>query len=147
MLRGELRAVVCTGSLDLGIDWRSVDLVIQIGAPRQVKRLIQRIGRANHSRSGASKGLIVPANRLEVLECYMALDAIYENKLDSELQTQIPLDVICQHLLLVACAGPFMPLDVFNEIRTLAKYKNLSREDFDQCLDFLYKRRIRTKKV
>ena len=96
MVRGELRAVVCTGSLDLGIDWGSVDLVIQIGAPRQVKRLIQRIGRANHSRSGASKGLIVPANRLEVLECFMALDAIYENKLDSELQTQIPLDVICQ---------------------------------------------------
>ena len=136
MVRGELRAVVCTGSLDLGIDWGSVDLVIQIGAPRQVKRLIQRIGRANHSRSGASKGLIVPANRLEVLECFMALDAIYENKLDSELQTQIPLDVICQHLLLVACAGPFLPVDVFNEIITLAKYKNLSREDFDQCLDF-----------
>ena len=136
MVRGELRAVVCTGSLDLGIDWGSVDLVIQIGAPRQVKRLIQRIGRANHSRSGASKGLIVPANRLEVLECFMALDAIYENKLDSELQTQIPLDVICQHLLLVACAGPFMPLDIFNEIRTIEKYKNFSREDFDQCLDF-----------
>ena len=136
MVRGELRAVVCTGSLDLGIDWGSVDLVIQIGAPRQVKRLIQRIGRANHSRSGASKGLIVPANRLEVLECFMALDAIYENKLDSELQTQIPLDVICQHLLLVACAGPFMPLDIFNEIRTIEKYKNFNREDFDQCLDF-----------
>ena len=67
MVRGELRAVVCTGSLDLGIDWGSVDLVIQIGAPRQVKRLIQRIGRANHSHSGASKALIVPANRLEVL--------------------------------------------------------------------------------
>ena len=136
MVRGELRAVVCTGSLDLGIDWGSVDLVIQIGAPRQVKRLIQRIGRANHSRSGASKGLIVPANRLEGLECFMALDAIYENKLDSELQTQIPLDVICQHLLLVACAGPFMPLDIFNEIRTIEKYKNFNREDFDQCLDF-----------
>ena len=136
MVRGELRAVVCTGSLDLGIDWGSVDLVIQIGAPRQVKRLIQRIGRANHSHSGASKALIVPANRLEVLECFMALDAIYENKLDSELQTQIPLDVICQHLLLVACAGPFMPLDIFNEIRTIEKYKNFNREDFDQCLDF-----------
>ncbi len=136
MVRGELRAVVCTGSLDLGIDWGSVDLVIQIGAPRQVKRLIQRIGRANHSHSGASKALIVPANRLEVLECFMALDAIYENKLDSEVQTQIPLDVICQHLLLLACAGPFLPVDVFNEIKTLAKYKNLSREDFDQCLDF-----------
>ena len=136
MVRGELRAVVCTGSLDLGIDWGSVDLVIQIGAPRQVKRLMQRIGRANHSHNGASKALIVPTNRLEVLECFMALDAIFENKLDSELQTQIPLDVICQHLLLVACAGPFMPLDIFNEIRTIEKYKNFSREDFDQCLDF-----------
>ena len=136
MVKGDLRAVVCTGSLDLGIDWGSVDLVIQIGAPRQVKRLVQRIGRANHSHSGVSKALIVPANRLEVLECFMALEAIYENKLDSELQTPIPLDVICQHLLLVACAGPFKPIDIFNEIRSISKYKNLTRVEFDKCLDF-----------
>ena len=136
MVRGDLRAVVCTGSLDLGIDWGSVDLVIQIGAPRQVKRLVQRIGRANHSHSGVSKALIVPANRLEVLECFMALEAIYENKLDSELQTSIPLDVICQHLLLVACAGPFKPTDIFNEIRSITKYKNLTRVEFDKCVDF-----------
>jgi ATP-dependent Lhr-like helicase len=136
MVRGDLRAVVCTGSLDLGIDWGSVDLVIQIGAPRQVKRLVQRIGRANHSHSGVSKALIVPANRLEVLECFMALEAIYENKLDSELQTSIPLDVICQHLLLVACAGPFKPIDIFNEIRSITKYKNLTRVEFDKCVDF-----------
>ena len=136
MVRGDLQAVVCTGSLDLGIDWGSVDLVIQIGAPRQVKRLVQRIGRANHSHSGVSKALIVPANRLEVLECFMALEAIYENKLDSELQTSIPLDVICQHLLLVACAGPFKPVDIFNEIRSITKYKNLTRVEFDKCLDF-----------
>ena len=136
MVRGDLRAVVCTGSLDLGIDWGSVDLVIQIGAPRQVKRLVQRIGRANHSHSGVSKALIVPANRLEVLECFMALEAIYENKLDSELQTSIPLDVICQHLLLVACAGPFKPIDIFNEIRSITKYKNLTRVEFDNCVDF-----------
>jgi ATP-dependent Lhr-like helicase len=136
MVKGDLRAVVCTGSLDLGIDWGSVDLVIQIGAPRQVKRLVQRIGRANHSHTGVSKALIVPANRLEVLECFMALEAIYENKLDSELQTPIPLDVICQHLLLVACAGPFKPIDIFNEIRSISKYKNLTRVEFDKCLDF-----------
>ena len=136
MVKGDLRAVVCTGSLDLGIDWGSVDLVIQIGAPRQVKRLVQRIGRANHTHSGVSKALIVPANRLEVLECFMALEAIYENKLDSELQTPIPLDVICQHLLLVACAGPFKPIDIFNEIRSISKYKNLTRVEFDKCLDF-----------
>ena len=136
MVRGDLRAVVCTGSLDLGIDWGSVDLVIQIGAPRQVKRLVQRIGRANHSHTGVSKALIVPANRLEVLECFMALEAIYENKLDSELQTSIPLDVICQHLLLVACAGPFKPVDIFNEIRSITKYKNLTRVEFDKCVDF-----------
>ena len=136
MVRGELRAVVCTGSLDLGIDWGSVDLVIQIGAPRQVKRLVQRIGRANHNHSRASKALLIPANRLEVLECFTALDAINENKLDSEIQTHVPLDVICQHLLLIACAGPFKPIDIFNEIRSIAKYKNLSRQEFDQCLDF-----------
>ena len=136
MVRGELRAVVCTGSLDLGIDWGSVDLVIQIGAPRQVKRLVQRVGRANHNHSRASKALLIPANRLEVLECFTALDAINENKLDSEIQTHVPLDVICQHLLLIACAGPFKPIDIFNEIRSIAKYKNLSRQEFDKCLDF-----------
>jgi ATP-dependent Lhr-like helicase len=69
MVRGELRAIVCTGTLDLGIDWGDVDLVIQVGAPKNVKRLVQRIGRANHRYNAPSKALLVPANRFEVVEC------------------------------------------------------------------------------
>ncbi|MFP4329034.1 MAG: DEAD/DEAH box helicase, partial [Paracoccaceae bacterium] len=78
MAAGRLRAVVCTGSLDLGIDWGDVDLVIQVGAPKNVKRLVQRIGRANHRYNAPSKALLVPANRFEVVECVAALQAARE---------------------------------------------------------------------
>ncbi len=84
MAAGELRAVVATGSLDLGLDWGDVDLVIQVGAPKNVKRLVQRIGRANHTYDAPSRALLVPANRFEVLECHAALDAVAEGALDGE---------------------------------------------------------------
>ena len=77
MAEGSLRAIVATGSLDLGIDWGDVDLVIQVGAPKNVKRLVQRIGRANHRYNAPSRAIIVPANRFEVLECRAALEANY----------------------------------------------------------------------
>ena len=79
MTTGRLRAVVCTSSLDLGVDWGDVDLVINVGAPKGASRLLQRIGRANHRLDEPSKGVLVPANRFEVLECRAALDAIAEN--------------------------------------------------------------------
>ncbi|MDM7459781.1 MAG: DEAD/DEAH box helicase, partial [Paracoccus sp. (in: a-proteobacteria)] len=106
MAAGELRAVVATGSLDLGIDWGAVDLVIQVGAPRNVKRLVQRIGRANHRYNAPSKARIVPANRFEVIECVAALQAVAERDLDGDPRGPGPLDVLCQHILLTACAGP-----------------------------------------
>jgi ATP-dependent Lhr-like helicase len=84
MVAGQLRAVVCTGSLDLGIDWGDVDLVIQVGAPKNVKRLVQRIGRANHRYNAPSKALLVPANRFEVVECKAALDAVRARDLDGD---------------------------------------------------------------
>ncbi|MGI9370484.1 MAG: DEAD/DEAH box helicase, partial [Ruegeria sp.] len=84
MVRGDLRAIVCTGSLDLGIDWGDVDLVIQIGAPKNVKRLVQRIGRANHRYNAPSKALLVPANRFEVVECMAALEAVKAHDLDGD---------------------------------------------------------------
>ena len=95
MVAGALRAVVCTGSLDLGIDWGDVDLVIQVGAPKNVKRLVQRIGRANHRYNAPSKALLVPANRFEVVECQAALDAVREHDLDGEPRGPGPLDVLC----------------------------------------------------
>ncbi|SFS21979.1 ligase-associated DNA damage response DEXH box helicase [Yoonia litorea] len=136
MVAGDLRAIVCTGSLDLGIDWGDVDLVIQVGAPKNVKRLIQRIGRANHRYNAPSKALLVPANRFEVVECVAALEAVKERDLDGDPKGDGPKDVLCQHILIRACAGPFDEDDLFEEIRTVGAYRTLSRAAFDDCLDF-----------
>lgn len=136
MVAGELRAIVCTGTLDLGIDWGDVDLIIQIGGPKNIKRLVQRIGRANHRYNAPSKARLVPANRFEVLECQAALEAAAENDLDGEPSGPGPRDVLCQHILIRACSGPFDEDALFDEIRTCGAYANLSRAAFDDCLDF-----------
>lgn len=136
MQRGDLRAVVCTGSLDLGIDWGDVDLVIQIGAPKNVKRLVQRIGRANHRYNAPSKALLVPANRFEVIECHAALEAARDHDLDGEPRGCGPRDVLCQHILIRACAGPFEASALYDEVTGAGAYRALSRAEFDACLDF-----------
>jgi ATP-dependent Lhr-like helicase len=136
MVAGELRAIVCTGSLDLGIDWGDVDLVIQVGAPKNVKRLIQRIGRANHRYNAPSKALLVPANRFEVVECIAALEAARAHELDGEPRGPGPRDVLCQHILIAAAAGPFSAETLFAEVRTAGAYADLTREAFDACLEF-----------
>jgi ATP-dependent Lhr-like helicase len=137
MTAGSLRAVVCTGSLDLGIDWGDVDLVIQVGAPKNVKRLVQRIGRANHRYNAPSKALLVPANRFEVVECQAALDAVRDRALDGEPRGPGPRDVLCQHILATACAGPFDADDLYREIVTAGPYTALTEREFDACLDFV----------
>lgn len=136
MVAGQLKAIVCTGSLDLGIDWGDVDLVIQVGAPKNVKRLVQRIGRANHRYNAPSKALIIPANRFEVIECTAALQAVRERTLDGDTDHTGPLDVLCQHILIRACAGPFTADDLFQEVKTAGAYVDLARDTFDRCLDF-----------
>lgn len=136
MVRGELRAIVCTGSLDLGIDWGDVDLVIQIGAPKNVKRLVQRIGRANHRYNAPSKALLVPANRFEVVECIAALEAVRAHALDGEPRGPGPRDVLCQHILIAACSGPFDADVLFGEMTSAGPYDDLTRSEFDACLDF-----------
>ncbi|MEO3415543.1 ligase-associated DNA damage response DEXH box helicase [Roseovarius sp. CAU 1744] len=136
MQRGELRAIVCTGSLDLGIDWGDVDLVIQVGAPKNVKRLVQRIGRANHRYNAPSKALLVPANRFEVVECLAALDAVREHDLDGTPRGPGPRDVLCQHILIRACAGPFDATELYAQIATAGAYAALTPAEFDDCLTF-----------
>ncbi|OLS52627.1 ligase-associated DNA damage response DEXH box helicase [Rhodovulum sulfidophilum] len=136
MAEGRLRAVVCTGSLDLGIDWGDVDLVIQVGAPKNVKRLVQRIGRANHRYSAPSKALLVPANRFEVVECLAALEAVRARDLDGAPRGPGARDVLCQHILACAAAGPFEADALFDEIRSAGPYAGLTRSGFDACLDF-----------
>ncbi len=136
MQRGELRGIVCTGSLDLGIDWGNVDLVIQIGAPKNVKRLVQRIGRANHRYNAPSKALLVPANRFEVVECRAALQAVRDHDLDGEPRGPGPRDVLCQQILITACAGPFDAGSLYEEVVSAGPYSDLTRAEFNACLDF-----------
>ena len=136
MAEGALRAIVCTGSLDLGIDWSDVDLVFQIGAPKNIKRLVQRIGRSNHRYNEPSQAIIVPANRFEVIECLAAMEAAKENDLDGEPRPEAPLDVLCQHILIYACSAPIDADALFAEVKKAEPFRNLSRADFDACLEY-----------
>jgi ATP-dependent helicase Lhr and Lhr-like helicase len=137
MAAGTLRAVVATSSLDLGIDWGDVDLVINVGAPKGASRLLQRIGRANHRMDEPSKGVLIPANRFEVLECTAALGAIAENAQDTPAARVGALDVLAQHVLGSACGEPFRADDLYAEVRTAVPYADLTRSDFDAVLDFV----------
>ncbi len=137
MGEGKLRAVVCTSTLELGIDWGDVELVIHVGAPKGSSRLLQRIGRSNHRLDLPSEALLVPSNRFEVLECQAALQAAEENAQDTEYPMVKKLDVLAQHILGRACAGPFHPDDLFAEVSSAWTYRNLTREDFDKAVDYV----------
>jgi ATP-dependent Lhr-like helicase len=137
MAAGRLRAVVATSSLDLGIDWGAIDLVIQVGAPKGVSRLLQRIGRANHRLDEPSRALLVPANRFEVLECHAAHDGVRDMTLDGDPPQPGGLDVLAQHTLGMACSAPLDPDAFYDEVRSAAPYSGLSRPDFDAVVDFV----------
>ncbi len=137
MARGDLRAVVATSTLDLGIDWGAVDKVICIGAPKGAARLVQRIGRANHRLDEPSQALLVPANRFEVLECNAARDAVLAGELDGERLKLGSLDVLAQHVLGMAVAGPFAADALYDEVRAAAPFAALTRADFDAVVDFV----------
>ncbi len=137
MVDGTLRAVVCTSTLDLGIDWGDVDLVINVGAPKGASRLAQRIGRANHRLEEPSKALLVPANRFEVLECRAAVDAVDEGAQDTPLRGDGGLDVLAQHVLGCAASAPFDPDDLYAEVVTASPYGFLDRPLFDKVVDFV----------
>ncbi len=137
MARGELRAVVCTSTLDLGIDWGDVDLVIQLASPKGASRMVQRIGRANHRLDEPSRALFVPANRFEMLECQAAREAIAENLLDGDPARTGALDVLAQHVMGCACSEPFDLLALYEEVRSAGPYRDLVWEDFEQVVDFV----------
>ncbi|MGC1666753.1 MAG: ligase-associated DNA damage response DEXH box helicase, partial [Pseudolabrys sp.] len=137
MAAGKLRAVVCTSSLDLGVDWGDVDLVINVGAPKGSSRLLQRIGRSNHRLDEPSEAVLVPANRFEVLECRVAIDAVAENAQDTPPLRTGALDVLAQHILGRACGEPFLADQLYAEIRAAAPYAELARSDFDATVDFV----------
>ncbi len=137
MAAGELRAVVATSTLDLGIDWGDVDLVVHVGAPKGASRFTQRIGRANHRLDEPSRAILVPSNRFEVLECRAALEAVDEGAQDAILSRTGALDVLAQHILGMACSAPIRPGDLFDEVRSATPYAGLKRETFDRVVDFV----------
>ena len=137
MADGRLRALVATASLDLGVDWGDVDLVIQMGAPKGASRLLQRIGRANHRLDEPSAAVLVPGNRFEYLEGRAALDAIEAGELDEEPFRAGSLDVLAQHVMAVACAGPFRAEEMLAEVNRAAPYATLTAEQFDRVLEYI----------
>jgi ATP-dependent helicase Lhr and Lhr-like helicase len=137
MAAGSLRAVVCTSTLDLGIDWGDVDLVIHVGAPKGASRLAQRIGRANHRLDEPSKAILVPSNCFEVMECRAALEALHEGAQDTPPLRIGALDVLAQHVLGTACAGPFDADALFAEVTSAEPYAGLAREDFERTVAFV----------
>ncbi|WP_371929717.1 ligase-associated DNA damage response DEXH box helicase [Brevundimonas sp. C43] len=137
MARGDLRAVVCTSTLDLGIDWGDVDLVIQIAAPKGSSRLVQRIGRANHRLDEPSRALLVPASRFEMLECQAAREAVADNAFDWEPVHIGTLDTLAQHVMGVACSEPFDMQVLYDEITGCGPYRALMWEQFEEVVDFV----------
>jgi ATP-dependent helicase Lhr and Lhr-like helicase len=137
MTAGRLRAVVCTSSLDLGVDWGDIDLVINVGAPKGASRLLQRIGRANHRLDEPSRGILIPANRFEVLECNAAIGAVADHAQDTPPLRIGALDVLAQHVLGSACGEPFLADELYREVKTAAPYGALLRSDFDAVVDFV----------
>ncbi|QRM28763.1 ligase-associated DNA damage response DEXH box helicase [Microvirga sp. VF16] len=137
MAAGKLKAVVCTATLDLGIDWGDVDLVVNVGAPKGASRIMQRIGRSNHRMDEPSEAYLVPANRFEILECRAALDAVHEAAQDTPDARIGALDVLCQHILGMACAEPFKLDELYEEVRSAAPYADLPYEDFEACVAFV----------
>ena len=137
MENNALRAIVATSTLDLGIDWGDVDLVVHVGAPKGASRLAQRIGRSNHRMDEPSKAILVPANRFEVMECRAAIDANYLGAQDTPPLLDGALDVLAQHVLGCACAEPFSADALFDEVRSAAPYATLDRDSFDRIVAFV----------
>ncbi|MEL7218007.1 MAG: helicase-related protein, partial [Pseudomonadota bacterium] len=134
---GELRGLVCTASLDLGVDWGDIDLVVQMGAPKGSSRLLQRIGRAGHRLDTASRAVLVPGNRFEFLEAMAAKDAVDEGQRDGEDFRAGGLDVLAQHVMGCACAGPFHESELLAEIRSSLAYAWVDESAFKRVLGFV----------
>jgi ATP-dependent Lhr-like helicase len=136
MAEGKLRAVVATSALELGIDWGDVDLVIQVGAPKGVSRLMQRIGRSNHRLDEPSQALLVPANRFESLECLAAIKAAKKGDLDGEPPMPGSLDIIAQFIMNCACSEPSAIDDVYQQVLNASPYSGVDKHTFNQLWSF-----------
>ncbi|MGF7171234.1 ATP-dependent Lhr-like helicase [Sphingobium xanthum] len=137
MADGRLRGLVATASLDLGIDWGDIDCVVQMGAPKGSSRLLQRIGRANHRMDEPSKAILIPGNRFEYLEAQAAYDAVMAGERDAERFRPGARDVLAQHIMGLACAGPLDPDALLTEITSATPYAWLDRAQLDDIFGFI----------
>ena len=137
IVEGHVECVVATSSLDLGLDWGNIDLVMQIGAPKGVARLVQRIGRANHTINTPSRAILVPTNCFEYVECIAAKECVELNFLEDEIYSEGSLDVLAQHIVGVAISQKFKKEDLYKQIKEAWPYRNLNIEDFEKTLSFV----------
>ncbi|HLH53038.1 MAG TPA: helicase-related protein [Verrucomicrobiae bacterium] len=135
--RGELKALVATASLELGIDIGSVDLVCQLGPTRSLATLLQRVGRARHQRGGVPKGRLFPLSRDELLECAAMLRCIRRGELDALEIPQKPLDVLAQQIVACAATEDWGEDDLFEMMRSAWPYRNLARQEFGEVVRML----------
>jgi len=134
---GSLKAVVCTSSLDLGVDFLPVERVLQIGSPKGVARLMQRAGRSGHAPGRTSRLTLVPTNSLEIIEAVAAQDAIAARQIEPRQSPEQPFDVLVQHLVTIALGGGFRAEALFQEVRSSYAYRNLSEADWQWALAFV----------
>jgi ATP-dependent Lhr-like helicase len=134
---GELRAVVCTSSLDLGVDFLPVERVLQIGSPKGVARLLQRAGRSGHAPGRPSRVTLVPTHSIEMVEGAAVRAAIDAGEMEARASPRQPLDVLVQHLVTVALGGGFEPEALYDEVRSTDAYADLSRQSWEWCLSFV----------
>lgn len=134
---GRLRCVVCTSSLDLGVDFSPVDRVLQIGSAKGIARLLQRAGRSGHQPGATSRVTVVPTNALELLEVAAARDAAAAGRLEGRAPLDAPMDVLVQHLVTVALGGGFRPEALLAEVRSTFAYRHLSDDQWQWALDFV----------
>lgn len=134
---GRLRAVVCTSSLDLGVDFLPVERVLQIGSPKGVARLLQRAGRSGHAPGRSSRVTLVPSHSLELVESRAAQLAIGRGAIEAREGPEAPLDVLAQHLVTIALGGGFVAAELLDEVRDTVAYENLTEESWRWCLDFI----------
>src|SRR6266403_2160627 len=135
--RGELKALVATASLELGIDIGSIDLVCQLGSTRSIATFLQRVGRAQHQRGGLPKGRLFPLSRDELVECVAALRCIRNGELDCLQIPEKPLDLLAQQIVACAACEDWAEQDLFDLIRSAYPYRELTRPEFDEVLKML----------
>ncbi len=134
---GNLKAVVCTSSLDLGVDFRPVETVVQVGSPKGVARFLQRAGRSGHSPDAVSKIYFLPTHSLELIEAAALKSAMQENLIESRMPMMLCYDVLLQYLNTIAISDGFLPEDTYKEIISTYSYRDMGTEEWRQILHFI----------